>query len=369
MTVWHLPHVPDKNPYGELFVRSLGARGIRVVAVPYRHLFALGAIGDRPDVLHFQFVAPYILPAEPSLPRARALVKGILFLVQVTLLRQAGCRIVWTVHDLLNHERRLAGLEWFFSLLFTRLAHLLIVHGEAARAAVSAAYRLQGREDRIAVVFHPNYIGAYPGECTREQARTRLGVTPSSLMILSIGQIRPYKGLPELLRAFAGLPGRDRAELWIAGEPVDRALAGDLQREARSSPRIRLRVGHQAPEDLDALMKACDIVALPYRHILTSGAALLAMSYGKPCVAPRLGCLEEVLDGRGAFLYDPATPDDLGAALARAVDSADHLEAMGRHNFAKASAWTWPRVAELLIDRYEGLLGRRTGTAAGSERA
>jgi len=40
------------------------------------------------------------------------------FLAQVVLLRLAGCRIVWAVHNLVNHDRRLAKVDWFFSLLF-----------------------------------------------------------------------------------------------------------------------------------------------------------------------------------------------------------------------------------------------------------
>jgi glycosyltransferase involved in cell wall biosynthesis len=355
MILWQLPEDgAGKNPYGQLQMCSLEARGVRIVPIPYRHLFATRAIAERPDVVHFQFIAPYILPAPPSRARWRVLLKGPVFLGQVLLLRLAGCRIVWTVHNLVNHERRLARWEWFFSLLFTRLAHHLVVHGEVARRQVIATYHLRRREDRVTVLLHPNYIGAYPDCLTREQARQALGIGAHAKVILSLGQIRPYKGLLELVRAFRDMPAPSGVELWIAGEPVDEQLIASLQREAETCPGVHLRVGHQSPAQVETLLKACDLVALPYLSILSSGAALLAMSFSKPCAAPRLGCLPEVLDDRGAFLYDPAEAGGLRDALVRAVDSFASLPAMGEHNRARAAAWSWPAAADLLIDLYQG---------------
>ena len=73
MTLWHLPEDNlGKNPYGQLLMQSLRERGVRVVAVPYSHLFARRALRDKPDVIHFQFIAPYVLPAGPS----RAVIDG-----------------------------------------------------------------------------------------------------------------------------------------------------------------------------------------------------------------------------------------------------------------------------------------------------
>jgi glycosyltransferase involved in cell wall biosynthesis len=355
MMLWHVPEDPaGKNPYGQLLKRSLAERGVRVVPILYNHLFALQALAERPDVVHFQFIAPFILPAPPSRSRWRALVKGPMFLGQVLLLRLIGCRIVWTVHNLVNHERRLARWEWFFSLLFTRLAHSLVVHGETARQEVIAMYHLQKRQDRVNVLFHPNYAGAYPDPLTREQARQALGIGQQATVILSIGQIRPYKGLPELISAFRAMPGRAGVELWIAGEAVDEALVASLQRDAEAGPGVHLRLGHQSPAEVGMLLKACDLVALPYRHILTSGAALLAMTFGRPCAAPRLGCLTEVLDEDGAFLYDPMDADGLRDALARAAESFSRLPAMGEHNRTRAAAWSWPVAAELLLGLYNG---------------
>jgi len=351
--LWHIPDDGlGKNPYGQLLMSSLRAQGVPVVPVPYGHVFALRALRERPDVLHFQFISPYVLPAAPSRSWWRTVVKGGLFFLQVGVLRLAGCRFVWTAHNLLNHERRLAGFEWFYNLLFTRLAHAIVVHGEAAKQEFITLYRARRLAGRIVVMFHPNYIGAYPGDVTREAARRQLGIGRDTVVILCLGQVRRYKGLLEVVRAFSARPADGHAELWIAGEPVDAALAAELEREAAAVARIHLRFHYLPAEEVALLLAASDVMALPYVNILTSGAAVLAMSYGKACVAPRLAGLMEVLDERGAFFYDPADVAGLRDALAQAIDSAADLPAMGRHNLSKASAWTWSKAAAQLAHLY-----------------
>jgi glycosyltransferase involved in cell wall biosynthesis len=352
-TLWYLPeHEPVKNPYGLLLMRSLRERGIHVIPMLYRHLFALPALQGVPDVVHFQFVHPYIVAGERPDSVWRAVIKGTLFIAQVAFLRLLGSRIIYTVHDLNNHERRVSGVERFFTLLFTRLTHVLVTHGRAAAEAVIERYHLQRAPEKVAVTFHPVFSDAYPDVLSREQARRSLGIGDDVLMLLSIGQLRAYKGLPDVMREFRALQHEQPSELWIAGEAVDASLAEELRIAANMAPDVHLLPTFQSPEAVEQLCKACDVVVLPYRAILTSGAAILAMGFGRPCVAPRLGCLVDVLDADGAFLYDPADPRGLHDALQRALQSREQLEAMGAHNKRRVAGWSWPAAAEFFEGVY-----------------
>jgi len=61
-----------------------------------------------------------------------------------------------------------------------------------------------------------------------------------------------------------------------------------------------------------------DAVVLPFRDILTSGSAILALSHGRPVIAPALGCLPGTLPSDATFLYDADAPGDrrgVGAAV------------------------------------------------------
>src|SRR5699024_10937386 len=77
--------------------------------------------------------------------RPRSLVKGTRFVCELAALRVRGVRVVWTAHNIVEHERRHPAIELFFGRIAARLYTRLIVHCAAAGSAVAAAYRLSPR--------------------------------------------------------------------------------------------------------------------------------------------------------------------------------------------------------------------------------
>ncbi|MEM9852714.1 MAG: hypothetical protein AAF761_12055, partial [Pseudomonadota bacterium] len=141
MIIWHVPENGTReNLYGALLVNALRARGVEVRELPYRHFFAWPALSERPDAIHFEFVDPYILPHVKSWGLVRALLKGVLFLVQCAALRLAGVRLCWTIHDIGTHEKRLWRIEWVFTTLFARLAHGFLTHTAYAKGRAVAVF-------------------------------------------------------------------------------------------------------------------------------------------------------------------------------------------------------------------------------------
>src|SRR4029077_3958608 len=100
-------------------------------------------------------------------------------------------------------------------------------------------------------------------------------------------------------------------------------------------------------------MNACDVVVLPYLEILTASAAMLAMSFGKACIAPRLSGMTDLLDDQGAFLYDPGQPHALSEAMRTAAHKRDDLSQMGSYNVAKVSDQSWSKTAAATLKIYE----------------
>jgi glycosyltransferase involved in cell wall biosynthesis len=165
--------------------------------------------------------------------------------------------------------------------------------------------------------------------------------------------VRSYKGVWELLEAFNALedPG---ARLVIAGRAVDGAYAARLTAAARGDERVALSLDFVPDEDLQVYLRAADVVATPFLEIFTSGSVLLAMSFERAVIAPRRGCVVDVLDERGGILYDADDPQGLEGAL-RVAMSAD-LEAMGRHNGTELERFDWSRVAAATRDVYGAAL-------------
>ena len=70
------------------------------------------------------------------------------------------------------------------------------------------------------------------------------------------------------------------------------------------------------PNDaLQDYLISADAVVLPYREILTSGTAMLAISFGRPVVCIRHGHLRDVITAETGILYDPHDANGLLRAL------------------------------------------------------
>lgn len=101
--------------------------------------------------------------------------------------------------------------------------------------------------------------------------------------------------------AYRSMVTAESTNLLLVGAPFAETYTSQVRQYAQADHSIKFRFEHIPDDDIQTYMKAADIVVLPYRSVLTSGAALLAMSFGKPILASRKGCLAEDLDSQGTF--------------------------------------------------------------------
>ena len=331
------------NPYMSLLINALSAAGVEVAApVGGRSRLWKSVFGQRrPDVVHLQWQHNYFTGATPWV----ALRRSTRFLIQVLGLRLARVPIVWTVHNIVNHEGRQARWELLMCRILARSVSKLIVHCEEAVELVAAAYRVTPR--RIRVVPHGNYIGVYPEPSGKELARRELGIDTTGKVLLFFGQVRPYKGLEELLGAFARLEDPD-IRLVLVGEPKF-GMADLLREETQRDARVIARLEFVPDDELINYIAASDLVVLPYRKSLTSGAAILAFSCARPVVAPRLGCMQ-AFPSEAAVLFHPDSSDGLEGALRLALSKP--LEQMGGAASDYVGQFSWPYVANRTIEVY-----------------
>lgn len=355
MKVLFLPDYSAANAYQRALADGLREQGAHVSADPTgsrRFLPIAEALRrhGRPDIIHIHWTEPYIAGGSSRVSR----VKAKRTLLELRLAKRAGIGLVWTAHDLFRHDRREDPNELAFMRALFELADAVIVHCESAAEGLRETLALgPQRQDKIAVIPHGHYQGAYPDGITRAEARERLDLPSDAKVISFVGWVRSYKGVWELLQAFGRLDASD-ARLVIAGETVDGAYAARLRAAAKGDERVHLALGFVPDEDLQVYLRAADVVAAPFREIFTSGSVLLAMSFERAVIAPRRGCVVDVLDDAGGILYDADDPQGLEWAL-RVAMSAD-LEAMGRHNSASLGRFDWQRVTTATRDVYEAAL-------------
>ncbi|MFH0945717.1 MAG: glycosyltransferase family 4 protein [Planctomycetota bacterium] len=308
----------------------------------------------RPDLLHLHWLHPWFLA--PGL--IRTMVRARVFCRQLKEARSLGAGLVWTAHNLVNHDRVHPRIDGQVTRKVARSADGIVVHGEQARAQL---IRFCGKEiaDRVEVIPLGNHIGVYPNEVGRTAARQRLGVEPRQIMFLFLGRIRPYKGVFELIDAFAEAAPNNPCVLHIAGKTSGEETRLRLKRRCKKTPGVVLHYGFVPDDEIQVYMNAADFVVLPYLDILSSAATVLAASFGKAVIAPRLPCLTEFVHPEGAILYEPGEPRGLAGAIEAAAPARERAEEMGRLNLEVAERNPWSLSAERTARLYRRILDRK----------
>jgi glycosyltransferase involved in cell wall biosynthesis len=183
---------------------------------------------------------------------------------------------VFTAHDLL--PRRTASRHDLWRRLLERFDRV-VVHSERGRTALAEL----GIDARV--IPHP----VYPSAATRAD---------DGSTILSLGVIRPYKGLPDAIEVTRRLKD---ARLLVAGDP---AMPLDGLRDAE---RVEWRLGYLPTLELDRALSEATLAIFPYRAELDqSGALLQALGAGVPAVVYDVAGLGEPVREYGAGRVVPA---------------------------------------------------------------
>lgn len=364
-TVWMAARATG-NPYMTLLVDHLEERGLKLHCTEPQHHLAFDMLRyGRPDVLHLHWLNTFFLrgkPSESTLSTAYARFLGGWFERMLDKLKQNGVGLVWTAHNAHNHANRQLDVDRFCHETMVSRADAIIAHSATARQMLIDDFQIE-RPEKVRVIEHGHYIGSYADEISPSAARRQLGLAADARIFAYFGRIRPYKNIPRLVDAFCELKdGSDAAEdatLVIAGNADDEALEADIRERIGQRRDILFRCEFIPDDDVQTYMRAADAVVLPYREILTSGTAVLAMSFARPVIGPRLGTMCDVLDEQEELLY-PVDGDEHSAligAMRRAVElGRDELAAAGHRNLERARQWGWPGVAEATHAIYEAIL-------------
>ena len=363
LTVLAMPDYRDVNPYQLHLEEALEDRGVTITTDGrggrwFPVLQNLRAHGV-PDVLHVHFFHQLMVASIFSgpWPPVTSVLLSTRLVVELLVTKLLGTTLVWTAHDLMNHERRAMRTELVFKHLIIRfLCDDVVVHCEGAKDVVTDTYRLPDEtREKMTVVPHGHFIDDYPNDVSRADARRQFGYGEDETVFLFFGWIRRYKNVPLLIETFQQLDDPD-ARLLVAGNPRTDDLEAAVTDRATTDDRVQTVLEFVPDEAIQRYMAAADVVVLPFRtdkqSLLTSGSALLAMSFGKPLIAPQIGCLGEAFDERGGIPYESTEPQALEAAMRDALDA--DLATMGRHNFRVAKRRDWESIAECTHRIYAG---------------
>jgi len=273
------------NPYNARLYTTIARDGCVVRDLSYLRLAT-----RRIDIVHLHWPELTFLTGRSW----RVLARLLLFRAALGVARlRNGTKVVWTVHNVASHERRATPRlrKMLRRLIVEEVDGLLSLTAgglETVREAYPELATLPS-----AVTPHGHYRDDYDFSASREEARARVGVRPDASLLVSLGMIREYKNIPELLRTVVGTGDPD-VVLAVAGKPSSSALAEEIRSAAGDDPRVVLDLAFQSDAAMATWLRAADVVVLPYRAIQNSGTAVLALSADRPVVVPTLGAMREL---------------------------------------------------------------------------
>lgn len=321
------PFDPD-NPYQGLLTSRVEEAGIVPIAMDrladLDDPVALPALaGLRSDgvevVLHLHWLAR-VLRGVGSEAEGRERVAA--FVAALDAFLAVGGRLVWTVHNVMPHESTFPELD--LELRRAVIARAEVIHVLSSGTVAAAAERYDIPVAKVLHVPHPSLIGVYPDDVDEAAARERYGLGADDLVFGVVGNLRPYKGLDDLLDAFEsvardGRPDGRRQRLLIAGKPVDDLTVAAVLERARSHPDLVVDARRIPADELSVPLRASDVIVLPYRASLNSGLLLLALTFGRPVIAAASPHVSETVGDDAAITFETGDVDGLRAAL-REVD-------------------------------------------------
>lgn len=196
----------------------------------------------------------------------------------------------------------------------------------------------------------------------RAAARRRLGLPEHGHVVAFVGRIQPLKAPDVLLRALAALRDREpetagQVTVVICGGPSGSGLDQptaliDLANSLGIAESVRF-LPPQTGEDLPALYRAADLVAVPSHNESFGLVALEAQACGTPVVAAAVGGLvTAVRDGVSGVLVDGHCAVDWAIVLGKLLDSPGRREELSAGAVGHARNFSWTRTASGLLAVY-----------------
>ncbi len=344
------------NSYLDCFYPPIEALGVEVCEGEFSGRWLLRNLRNT-DYIHLHWPSGFYHAS-----KRRKCFRGFaLFLFFLTLVRWRGARLIWTIHNLYPHDRCLVPqLDILARQLLVKLGSRFFIHGPSARTQVLREFPKLA--ERTVMIEHGHWVDYYPNTIPQGTARSRLGLTDTEFVFLFIGLCKPYKNLESLIQAFEQLPGNP--VLVIAGkfqDPTYEVAIRDAIRAAarRSENRILLHSGFVRHEDMQIYLGACNVLVAPYNEVLSSGSAILGLSFGRPVIAPAIGSLKDLIIEGCGLLYNPSRSEGLRDAMRGAMDM-KFDEARIR---AEALKHDWNDTAKIVVNSLAGLRDRKDASA------
>lgn len=231
-----------------------------------------------------------------------------------------GKKLIFTAHDI--NYRKLIGKDSLFNRLTLKFLYEIVdhilVHTEKMREELINDYKI--KKEKISIIpFGVNEV--IPNtNLTREEAKEKLNLEKDKNHILFFGNIAPYKGLDQLIKAMVHLKGRS-IKLIVAGRIKKdcQEYWNEIQKMINDfdlSGYIIKRIEYIPEEEAEIYFKSVDALVMPYRYIFQSGVIFTAYHFGLPVIATDVGSLkDDIIEGKTGIVCRANDSEDLAKKI------------------------------------------------------
>jgi len=304
------------------------------------------------QIAHIQYwtsvTAPYLIPF-------------------VDRLKARGIRVVLTLHNVTPHER--SGLLINAERRLLSRADIIVSHFKCSNLKNQFG-------ERLAVIPHGIEIQEILSPSDNDYDLT--GLSRKKRYCLYFGNIRPYKGVIELLQAWQQIarlfPDHEliiAGRTWVGtgiGDRLSGAILGLTEFnkkfiEAKSKAKVfgvRFINTYLSDEYIDACCRIAELSVFPYLHFAAqSGAATRVAGFGQRLLVSDAGALPELVsDSR--FIFNAGNTEQLCSRLSALLnDTEEGIAADRERQLRHIYSQSWPEVADKHLELYRRLMDKR----------
>lgn len=215
------------------------------------------------------------------------------------LYKMMGVKIYWVFHNRVPHDcdqnSEIKNMGWL-----ANFCDYIILHSKCSKEYLP---HMKRNIKKCVYIPHINYIDKYP-VCMRNIRRENK-IEEDEFVFSFIGVLRPYKNIEIIIQAFKELSLRN-AKLLIAGNEGKKNYVNKLRILCDGEKNIILDSGFISNGEMEAYLRASDILTLPYSKVssMNSGAMIMAFSYERTVIVPEIAMAKDIKEEKFIFSYD-----------------------------------------------------------------
>lgn len=340
------------NPYQKLLYGKLDSKKYKYLFIGTNSFFWLwfGFIftlalyrvkGFR--IFHLHWIYPFSFGTTKII--INRIINTIHIIYFIAVLKMLRFSLVWTPHNIKPHETQFVddlGVGRFIS----SRANAVIAHSESEKREMR---KIGFNINNVHIIAHGNYIDYYPHNGNKV-------IKDKIFTYLFFGQVRPYKGIIELIKTYQNTGGLDGySRLMIVGKCLNPVYNYKIMKIIKEKNSSVIYHNYSVPDrDVAGIFSDADIVVLPYLNVTNSGSAILSFSLKKPIIVPRSGAFSDI-PGNLGFFFDPTGSNNLKNALIAAYRNRNKIKKMGQNAYEYVSGLDWSDSALKLSRIYKSL--------------